>query len=168
MSDTPQLKPVDTLIDLATKIKTLHAEVIGAGRDIVLKGIEAGVALIDAKRQLGHGKFLPWLKQNCKVSERRAQDYMKLATNRLKIEAAMKSAPAADFSLKWALRVIDDGGDGGNEDAGSLGKYEKAQVSLIKKLRQLEPDDIEEAAQRTIAELQKVVATVKPGTRAAA
>src|SRR6516165_5266272 len=164
MSETvQQLNPNAAKPDLsalAERINTYHKQVEDAGRNIIANAIRAGLALIDAKKEVGHGNFLPWLKQNCKVSERRAQDYMKLATNRLKIEAAMKSAPAADFSLKWALRVIDDGGDGGNEDAGSLGKYEKAQVSLIKKLRQLEPDDIEEAAQRTIAELQKVVATV--------
>lgn len=42
-----------------------------------------------------------------------------------------------------------------------MGKYQKAQAALVKKLAALEPDDVEDAAQQTIAELQKVVATVR-------
>src|SRR5262249_40997435 len=131
MSNVAEMKP-DQLGDLATRIKSLHADVMAAGRNIIQKALMAGAALIEAKKIVGHGNWLQWLKANCGVSERRAQDYMKLATNRQKIEAAMKSAPAADLSLKWALRVIRED-DGDDDEDGAMGKYEKARVALIKK-----------------------------------
>jgi hypothetical protein len=47
--------------------------------------------------------------------------------------------------------------------SGGLGKYLKAQTALIeKKLKKLSPEDVEEAAQLTIAELQAAVDGIKP------
>src|SRR5262249_60900586 len=77
MADTVQLKPnADALTDLATRIKSLHAQVLDAGKNVVRKAIEAGVALIEAKRQVGHGNWLRCLKENCELSERTAEVYM--------------------------------------------------------------------------------------------
>jgi len=163
-SVTPMMKPKE-LGELATIIKEAHADVEAAGRNIINKAFKAGGALIEAKRQVGHGHWLVWLRDNCGVSERRAQDYMKLAANRSKIEAEMKSAPTADLSLKWALGLIKQPPGDGN---GSLGKYEKARTELIKKLRALEPGDVEDAAQATIVALQEVVVAVKSPTSRAA
>jgi hypothetical protein len=65
----------------------------------------AGDLLIKAKAELKqHGAWLPWLKQNCKMSERTAQLYMRMARNREAIEA--KSATVADLSLRGAMAVI--------------------------------------------------------------
>jgi len=163
MADTVQLKSGDPLADLATRIKSLHAQVLDAGKNVVRKAIEAGVALIDAKRQVGHGNWLKWLKENCELSERTAELYMECARNRQKLEAII--AAAANMTLAQALRKIKPT-RGGSGDEGALGKYQKAQASLIKKLRGLEPDDVEEAAQRTIAELNGVVVTMKPAKAA--
>jgi|SRR6516164_11399716 hypothetical protein len=162
MSETvQQLNPNAAKPDLsalAERINTYHKQVEDAGRNIIANAIRAGLALIDAKKEVGHGNFLPWLKKNCKVSERRAQDYMKLATHRQVVEAEMKSAPAADLSLKWALGLLKVPT---SSDVGALGKYSKAQEALLKKLSALAPEDIEDAAQRTIAQLQEAVAAVK-------
>src|SRR5262249_39349158 len=140
----------DPLADLAARIKSLHAQVLDAGKNVVRKAIEAGVALIDAKRQVGHGNWLRWVRDNCELSERTAEVYMECARNRQKLEAII--ATAANMTLAQALREIKPT-RGGRGDEGALGKYQKAQASLIKKLRGSEPDDVEEAAQRTIAEL---------------
>jgi hypothetical protein len=158
MADTVQLKSGDPLADLATRIKSLHAQVLDAGKNVVRKAIEAGVALIDAKRQVGHGNWLRWLKENCELSDRTAEVYMECARNRQRLEAII--AAAANMTLAAALREIrptqDRAGDG------AMGKYDKARVALIKKLRELGPEDVEDAAQRTIAELQAVVSAMKP------
>jgi hypothetical protein len=126
--------------------------------------MEAGAGLIEAKKLVGHGQWLPWLKENCGVSERRAQHYMKLAANRLRIEAAMKNEPGADFSLKWALNQLNEAD--GNDGDGVLGQYDKAHTALIKRLRALDADDVVVAAERTITELNAVVGAVRPAKAA--
>jgi hypothetical protein len=163
MADTVTLKPgADALGELAIRIKSLHAQVLDAGRNVVRRAIEAGMALLDAKRQVGHGGWLRWLKDNCELSERTAEVYMECARNRQKLEAII--AGAANMTLAQALREIKPKSDRGGD--GAMGKYEKARVALIKKLAELPPEDVEDAAQRTITELQAVVASVKPAKAA--
>jgi len=103
MADTvQQMKSnADPLADLATRIKSLHAQVLDAGKNVVRKAIEAGVALIEAKRQVGHGNWLKWLKENCELSERTAEVYMTCARNRQKLEPEI--AAAANMTLGEAL-----------------------------------------------------------------
>ena len=163
MAEPTALKPnADPLADLATRIKSLHAQVLDAGKNVVRKAIEAGVALIDAKRQVGHGNWLRWLRDNCELSERTAEVYMECARNRQKLEAII--ATAANMTLAAALREIKPTSD--RAEDGAMGKYEKARIALIKKLSALAPDDIEEAAERTVRELQAVVAAVRPAKAA--
>jgi Protein of unknown function (DUF3102) len=136
--------------------------VLDAGKNVVRKAIEAGVALIDAKRQVGHGNWLRWLKDNCELSERTAEVYMECARNRQKLEDII--AGAANMTLAQSLRKIKPKLDKSND--GAMGKYEKARVALIKKLAELPPEDVEDAAQRTITELQAAVAAMKPAKAA--
>jgi hypothetical protein len=164
MSNVAEIPAKDPLAELATRIKSLHGAVVDNGRNVVRKGIDAGLALIEAKKLVPHGQWLPWLRDNCGVSERRAQHYMKLAANRLRIEAAMKNEPGADFSLKWALGQLAE--TSYSDGDGVLGQYEKAHVVLIKRLRALDADDIVAAVERTIAELNAVVGAARPAKAA--
>jgi Protein of unknown function (DUF3102) len=159
MTEVTELKPGDPLGDLATRIKTYHAAVKDAAKNVVEKAIAAGTLLKEAKDKVGHGKFLPWLAENCELSERSAENYMKIANNRHKLDA-LKSAANANLTLARALRAIkdDDGDEGG---LGSMGKYKRAQATLIKKLRQLPAEEMVDAVQRTIAELNEAAATMK-------
>jgi hypothetical protein len=159
MADTPtQLNPTG-LADLATRIKALHAQVIDSAKNVVRRAIEAGSALIEAKRQVGHGGWLQWLEEHCEVSDRTAEAYMKLAHNRQKLEPIF--AVAANMTLTQALRAIKDKPDKGTD--GSMGKYEKAQTALLKKLQQLPAEDKADAVQRTIAALNEAAAMIKKG-----
>ena len=93
---------------------------------------------------------------------------MELAEGRSKLEQRLrdKSVTMSDLTLNQALQLIKDPNDKG--EVGDLGKYEKAKATLIKKLQRLSPEDVEEAATRTIAELQEAVAAVKkPVSKAA-
>jgi hypothetical protein len=167
-SDPTSSRAADPLADLVATIKNLHAAVVEASRNVVMKAIDAGTALNEAKAKVGHGRWLSWLKQNCGLSERRAQDYMKLATNRHKIEAKMKSAAIADLTLKEALRLAQDDDEQDKEDTGPVGKYEKAQATLIAKLRKLLPEDVEHAVNTTVEQLKEVAAAIKkPASKAA-
>lgn len=64
---------------LAEDIRTAHASVEAAALMRAKRALEAGRGLIEAKSLLKHGRWLPWLKENCRIPERTAQLYMKLA-----------------------------------------------------------------------------------------
>jgi len=113
---------------------------------------------------VGHGNFRRWVKDNCALSERTAEVYMECWRNRQKLNAII--AEIANMTLAGALRKIKETPD--RDGDGAIGKYEKARTSLIKRLQALSPDDVEDAAQATIAALQEVVAAIKnPASKAA-
>ena len=121
----------DPLADLVTRIKSLHSQVIENGKNVIRKAIDAGNALIDAKRQVGHGNWLKWLKENCELSDRTAEVYMTCARNRQRLETII--AAAANMTLAQALREIKpskpDKGDG------AMSKYNKASVPSSRNYR---------------------------------
>jgi hypothetical protein len=163
MAEPTQLKPTgDPLADLGTRIKSLHTQIVDAAKNVVRRAIDAGTALIDAKKQVGHGKWLRWLKEECELSERTAEVYMTCARNRQLLEAII--AAAANMTLAQALQAIKPKPDESKD--GAMGKYAKARAALIRKLGELLPEDAEDAAQRTIVELQAAVEAMKPAKAA--
>jgi Protein of unknown function (DUF3102) len=163
MAETVQLNAnPNSLAELATRIKTGHAGVLDASKNVVLKAIAVGTDLIAAKKSpdMKHGMWLPWLRDNCGVSERHATRYMQLAAGKHKL-TALKSDTMSDLTLTGALRFV-QGKTKGDDGSGDLGKYGKAQATLIKKLKKLPPDDAETAVQQTIKELTEAVAAIKP------
>jgi hypothetical protein len=78
---------------LAARANAAHE----AGEAASRKGLEhfraAGEALLKAKAQCGHGNWLAWLEKNVRFSERRAQQYMRLA----------KSEVTADLEAEWQI-----------------------------------------------------------------
>jgi len=155
MTLTDMAKSNTGLDELATRIKIANKAVRDAAKNIVREAITAGLGLIDAKAKLTHGEWLPWLEQNCGFSERTAHNYMLIAANQHKFKFAID----ADLTLNQALRQIR--GDGPPKDDGPATLYNKAQATLIKKLSKLLPEDVEDAARRTITELEAAVAAVK-------
>lgn len=88
----------DGLVALARRANEAHDAAEAAGRTSLEQARAAGEALLRAKEQLPHGRWLPWLAQHVAFSERTAQDYMRLARQ-------PRSAVTAD-SLAGALRQI--------------------------------------------------------------
>lgn len=78
---------------LATEIQEAHADVLQALSTAAECAIAAGHALQEAKELIGHGKWLPWLNDNCAIPERTAQRYMVLA------KSHAISAIVADFGI---------------------------------------------------------------------
>lgn len=66
--------------------------------------VRAGMLLIEAKKQVSHGQWLPWLAENCAVAERTAQIYMQVATHRPGL--GTESATVADLTLRGAVAAI--------------------------------------------------------------
>lgn len=62
--------------------------------------LEIGKRLVEAKAQLSHGEWLPWLEKKVAFSERSAQQYMRLW------KEYGKSALSADLSISKALVLL--------------------------------------------------------------
>ena len=70
-----------------------------------MHAMAAGDLLIEAKAQLKHGQWLPWLAKHCVISERTAQLYVKLAKKRTTIEKE-QIRNVADLTLNGGTRFI--------------------------------------------------------------
>jgi hypothetical protein len=96
----------NSLADLAARIRAFHRATAEALRHSVENAMAAGDLLIEAKAQLKHGQWLPWLRDHCAMSERTAQLYMRCAKNRSAIEEQAKSATVADLTLNEAAAIL--------------------------------------------------------------
>lgn len=86
---------------LAAEINRAHDLACRAAQTTLDHAIAVGERLNEAKAILGHGKWLPWLAENCDFSERMARNYMRLAKH--KDEVKSKSATVADLTVRAAL-----------------------------------------------------------------
>jgi len=94
------------LANLAARIRTEHAAATNSARTAIGHAINAGRLLIEAKTKLGHGRWLPWLSENCPdISIRTAQVYMRLA---LKAPTFLDSNTqnSAHLSINQALNMV--------------------------------------------------------------
>ena len=94
-----------TVADLAARIRAEHEAVVSAMTRGIEHAMACGDLLIEAKAQLKHGEWLPWLRDECPISEQMAQRYMRLAKHRAEIEAANPSW-MTDLTLTDALQLI--------------------------------------------------------------
>jgi len=62
----------------------------------------AGDLLTQAKAQVPHGQWLPWLAEHCAIAERTAQAYMRVARSLDRLDDA-KAQRVADLSFRNAL-----------------------------------------------------------------
>ncbi len=89
------------LDDLVTQINDAHAEVERAFRIGIDHALRAGELLLQAKKQVLHGKWETWLKGNVSCTPRTARSYMQIAA--LDDE---KRQRVADLPLREALKAI--------------------------------------------------------------
>ncbi len=70
-----------SLATLASQINDHHDRATRHATSALEHARQAGELLQQAKQQVGHGEWLPWLSANCRVSPRQAQRYLKVANN---------------------------------------------------------------------------------------
>src|SRR5579864_2504171 len=58
-----------------------------------------GLVLVEVKAKIGHGKFIPWMKEHFRKSPRSGNNYMRLAAEFSRQTANSKSASACGFEL---------------------------------------------------------------------
>jgi hypothetical protein len=85
---------------LAAEIRRAHADVQEAAKTAAEHAIRAGHALIEAKKLVKHGEWLPWLREHCALPERTAQLYMRIA------KSGLESATDADLGLQAAAKAM--------------------------------------------------------------
>jgi hypothetical protein len=132
----------NSLAELAERIRATHEVVRQALKMGVENAMTTGDLLIEAKAQVDHGDWTPWLREHCKMSERTARLYMRLAKNREVIEAY---EDAADLTLNAAARLLaspkeeeekqDDLVDKAIDEATVL--YAESKVDLVELIRRL-------------------------------
>jgi hypothetical protein len=96
------------LADLASAIRQSHREVEAATVHAVVKALETGKALLQAKRDVGHGNFDDFVAVECRFAMRTAQNYMRLAKQEAKVcqMLAEKRTGSAYLTLNQALKFI--------------------------------------------------------------
>jgi N-acetylglutamate synthase/N-acetylornithine aminotransferase len=92
----------NSLTDLAARIRAEHEAAAAALNQGLQHAIAAGKLLIEAKKEIPHGQWLPWLKANCAISERTGQAYMRVARSFGKLDET-KTQRVADLSFRDAL-----------------------------------------------------------------
>jgi Protein of unknown function (DUF3102) len=114
----PLIRAADRLPDLATRISHEHNAAVGTLKRGLQHALTAGHLLLEAKQYVSHGQWLPWLNEHCRVSERTAQVYMRLARR------LPKNARPADLTITQALEmVVDAPGDLEIENAFPASQY---------------------------------------------
>ncbi|MDP7216149.1 MAG: DUF3102 domain-containing protein [Rhodospirillales bacterium] len=92
---------------LAADIRAEYNAVRMAVETATQHAIRCGQLLIEAKDGFVHGQWLPWLQENCALSERSAQAYMRLARKYGELDNA-KAQRVADLPVRRAIKAITD------------------------------------------------------------
>lgn len=94
----------NSLADIAARINAAHASVIGNIKLALEQAIELGELLEQAQAQVPHGGWLRWLEANTVLSERVAQNYMRLAKH--KATLAANTNPNSYLTIDAALELL--------------------------------------------------------------
>jgi hypothetical protein len=95
----------DTLDALAKQINAAHEAATESISRGLLQARHSGQLLLQAKAKLSHGQWLPWLREKTNVSERLAQQYMKIASQWERLSAKSETR-VSDLSFRGALEVL--------------------------------------------------------------
>src|SRR5262249_24117701 len=93
-----------SLSKLARQINAAHEKAEGSLRSCLQHAKEAGDLLLEAKQQVEHGHWLPWLRDNCTMPARTAQAYMRVSKLWPELEA--KCASLAHLSFEGAVKFL--------------------------------------------------------------
>lgn len=134
------------LTTLAADIRREYDAAQDAFAAAVEHAIRAGELLHEAKGQLPHGAWLPWLAEHFPASERTARGYMRLAANRQRV------ADLGPASLREALASLSEPRDTPADVGALLDEASALTETAIGRFKAGEPvADIAEAVTRAAA-----------------
>ena len=88
---------------LAVRINETHALAMQHAGQAIGFAIACGELLLEAKRSIQHGQWLPWLRANVAFGERSAQGYMRIAGRKERLPNAQR---VADLPLRRVLAEL--------------------------------------------------------------
>src|SRR5262249_58556506 len=100
--------PAVRLDDLARRINERHEAMLTGLRAALGHARATGELLLEAKGLRGHGTWRPWVRDNCRFSERTASAYMRIASGWGRLQALLDQQPVADLGVgvRAAMRLL--------------------------------------------------------------
>ncbi len=96
----PKVETLPSLTELATEINSEHEQCVETLQKGLEQALSIGEKLIEAKSQVAHGEWGPWLAKYVTFSDRTARGYMRV------VRELPKTATVADLSLRDALKSL--------------------------------------------------------------
>ena len=87
--------------DLADRINEAHRLAITHGSKAIEYAVQTGSLLLQAKTNVPHGQWLPWVSSHLMLSDRTCQAYMRVAAR-----VGPNPQRAADSSIRGALKML--------------------------------------------------------------
>ena len=116
---TPLAQPAE--LELATRIRAAHAAAQAGARRALEDAVRCGELLLEAKRAVGHGRWLPWLAENTGIGARQAQNYMRVAQHR---DVVLGSNTQSTSHLSAAVALLAEPRDARQPHAARSGEVE--------------------------------------------
>lgn len=90
------------------EIKKLHFEIMGNLKISLQNAIKIGELLVEQKKSMRHGEFIPWIEKNLPFSDRTARNYMRLfrEKDRLKTETVSDLKEAYNLLIEHKKDVV--------------------------------------------------------------
>ena len=140
---------------LAAEINLLHDEAERHATTAVVYAARCGDRLLKAKARVGHGQWLDWLSANCRVKERQARKYMRLAQEMPELLDPNRQSTADLPGIEHAVALLGADDDVKAEVQARLEAGETVSVREIEKLKR-EAQAEKETRQQLAAKLQDV------------
>lgn len=123
------------LHDLAQSINAHFAAIVSSGKNALEHALACGDDLLTAKSKMKHGEWLPWLEENCDVTDRSARRYMTLA-KLLPPLLESKTDTMSDLDVTSGLKLIRD--ERRAQKDKERAKIRRAAAKAIKKAKTIE------------------------------
>ncbi|MEM8604134.1 MAG: DUF3102 domain-containing protein [Cyanobacteria bacterium P01_H01_bin.121] len=93
---------------LALQINRKATEAQDGFKQMLYAAKDCGQFLAQARQQVAHGAWSPWVETNCSFGLRQAQKYIRLAENWHQVELQLQNANPGSLSLNQALALVAD------------------------------------------------------------
>jgi hypothetical protein len=130
----------DDLGEIASRVNDEYALMTGDMTRAVQRAIRIGELLTQAKADVAHGEWLPWIQQNLVFSERHARKYMQVYANRSRV------ADLGASSLREAVALLAEPKDepAESEDVQTSAPTEPQRAPDITPVLDEDPDPVPE------------------------
>jgi len=96
---------VDSLSSIAQRINDHHGQATRHAKTAIDHARQAGELLLEAKALVNHGEWITWLSDNCDVSPRQCQRYMRVVTH---WELIAKNDAASYLTIDDAIQAANN------------------------------------------------------------